>query len=101
MKEATMQTQRAGASASDIATEVNTPLTGLAILILQIFPLALPGLMLFIAPLLLVAIVGALLAAPFILAVWLTRLVLRSRSRRHAAATPGGRAARGVAVARS
>ena len=59
------------------------------ILTFAIFPLALPGLLLFvIAPLALVAMVGVLLATPFVLPLWLARVVLRRRSSRRSPAVP-------------
>ena len=51
---------------------------GLGIVTFAFLPLALPGLLLVIAPLALVAMVGVLLAMP----IWLGRIVLRSGSRR-------------------
>lgn len=78
-----MHAHREAHSSADVATEANTLLAGLGILTFAIFPVALPGLLLFVvAPLALVAVVGVLLATPFVLPVWLARIVLRSRSRR-------------------
>jgi hypothetical protein len=58
-------------------------LAGLGILTVALFPLALPGLLLFVvAPLLLVLAVGALLALPLVLPLWLGRSIARLRSRR-------------------
>jgi hypothetical protein len=91
-----MHAQRAGPSSADLAAEANTLLTGLGIITIQIFPIALPLLLLVIAPLALVAIVGVLLAIPFVLPLWLARLVLRSRSRRRGAAGSPGKAAHAV-----
>jgi hypothetical protein len=76
-----MQVQPAGPPSADVATDANTLFAGLGILTIQIVPLALPGLLLFfIAPLALVALVGVLLAAPFVLPMWLARTVLQRRS---------------------
>jgi hypothetical protein len=62
-------------------------LAGLGILTMALFPIALPGLLLFVvAPLALVAVVGLLVAIPFVLPMWLARIVIRSRSRRRRAA---------------
>ena len=87
-----MQAQRSGHSPADVAAEANTLLTGLGILTIQIFPIALPLLVLVVAPLALVAMVGLLLVAPVVLPLWLVRTVLRRRSRRrpheHSAASP-------------
>jgi hypothetical protein len=78
-----MQTPRQAPSSADVAAEVTSLSGGLGILMVPLFPLALPGLLLFvIAPLALVAVVGVLVATPVVLPVWLTRIVLRSRSRR-------------------
>jgi hypothetical protein len=80
-------------------------LAGLGILTVALFPLALPGLLFVVAPLLLVLAVGALLALPLVLPLWLVRGVARLRSRRRerlaagsasAAATPFGSAEPGV-----
>ena len=75
-----MNAQHAAPSSAEVVTEANSLLAGLGILTIQLFPLALPLLVLVIAPLALVAAAGALLAAPFVLPVWLARKVLRSRS---------------------
>ena len=80
-------------------------LAGLGILTVALFPLALPGLLLVVAPLLLVVAVGALVALPLVLPLWLVRSVVRGRSRRRerlaagsagAPATPLGSAEPGV-----
>jgi hypothetical protein len=58
-------------------------LAGLGILTVALFPLALPGLLIFlVAPMLLVVAAGALLALPLVLPLWLVRTVVRLRSRR-------------------
>jgi len=81
-----------GPTSADVATEVSGLVTGLGILTFALFPVALPGLILFVvAPLALVAVVGLLLAAPLVLLVWLARTIRRSRSKR---STPGSRLAR-------
>jgi hypothetical protein len=90
-----MHAPPAAPSSADVATEVNGLLTGLGILTFQIFPFALPLLVLVVAPLALVALAGLLLAIPFVLPVWLARVVLRSRSRRRSAAGSPANAAPG------
>ena len=58
-------------------------LAGLGILTVALFPLALPGLLLFVvAPLLPVAVVGLLVAIPLALPLWLARAVLRRAERK-------------------
>lgn len=84
-----MHMQREGPSSADVATEAGTLLAGLGILILQVVPLALPGLLLFfIAPLALLAIAGVLLATPFVVPVWIARKIARRRSPRRRAPVP-------------
>jgi hypothetical protein len=77
-----MHTPRAASSSADVATELGGLSAGLGILTIQIFPFALPLLVLVVAPLALLAVAGLLLAIPFVLPVWLARTVLRGRSRR-------------------
>ena len=58
-------------------------LAGLGILTVALFPLALPGLLLFVvAPLLLLLAVGGLLAIPLVVPLLLVRTVGRLRPRR-------------------
>jgi hypothetical protein len=84
-----MKTPRQAPSSADVAAEVTSLSGGLGLLMVPLFPLALPGLLLFvIAPLALVAVVGVLLATPVVLPLWLTRIVLRSRSRRRSPVVP-------------
>ena len=66
--------------------------TGLGILTFQLFPFALPLLVLVIGPLVPLAVVGLLLAAPVVLPIWLARAVRRARSRRRDAAARARRA---------
>ena len=61
---------------------------GLGILLMPLFPLALPGLLLVVVPLVLVAVIGALLAIPFVLPLWLVHTVRRVRTRRRGATDP-------------
>jgi hypothetical protein len=92
-----MKTPRQAPSSADVAAEVTSLSGGLGLLMVPLFPLALPGLLLFvIAPLALVAVVGVLLAAPVVLPVWLTRIVLRSRSRRRSPVVPASDEIRAV-----
>jgi hypothetical protein len=60
--------------------EVTNLSAGVGILALPLFPLLLPGLVLVVAPLALVAATGLLLAAPFLLPVLLVRIVMRTRA---------------------
>jgi hypothetical protein len=77
-------------------------LVGLGILTMALFPFALPGLLLFAAPLALLAVAGLLLALPLALPLWVVRTAIRSRSGRRAAgieATGGSQGASAVARA--
>jgi hypothetical protein len=77
-------------------------LVGLGILTMALFPFALPGLLLVVAPLAVLAVAGLLLALPLVLPLWVVRIAIRSRSRRRAAgigATEGSQEARAVARA--
>jgi membrane protein implicated in regulation of membrane protease activity len=76
---------RATPSPADVASELNDLLAGVGILTMALFPFAVPVLVLVIAPLALVAVAGLLLAIPFVLPLWLVRMVVRSRSRRRGA----------------
>jgi hypothetical protein len=80
-----MQAPRATPSPADVASELNDLLAGVGILTMALFPFAVPVLVLVIAPLALVAVAGLLLAIPFVLPLWLVRMVVRSRSRRRGA----------------
>jgi hypothetical protein len=66
---------------ADVVDQANALTAGLGILTLQIFPFALPALLLCIAPLLPLIVVGLLLAAIFYLPVKLVRWVLGRRLR--------------------
>jgi Flp pilus assembly protein TadB len=80
-----MPTESRKDSAVEVATQVNAEMAGLGILTFALFPLAVPGLVLFvIAPLVALAVVGAVLAAPFVLVLSLFLIVRRRRSRRRA-----------------
>jgi hypothetical protein len=95
-----MHAQYARPSPADVAAEAGTLSAGLGVLTFQLFPIALPLLALVIAPLALVAVAGLLLAAPFVLPLWLARTLRRARSRRRASAGPPGKAAPAAASAR-
>jgi hypothetical protein len=93
-----MNTPRATPSTTEVATEVNGLLAGLGILTVALFPFALPGLLFVVVPLALLALVGALLAMPVVLALWLVRTLRRNRaglSRDGAAQAPARSAHRG------
>jgi hypothetical protein len=78
-------------SSADLATEANGLATGLGIVTFALFPFAVPALVFVVAPLALVAVVGLLLAIPFVLPVWLVRAVRRRQSRKAGAGMlPGG-----------
>jgi hypothetical protein len=66
-------------SKTDVGLELASLSTGLGILLIPLFPLALPGLVLVAAPLVLLGVAGAVLAAPLILPIWVARKVLRAR----------------------
>jgi hypothetical protein len=87
-----MNASRPAPSSADVATEVANLSAGLGILTISLFPFALPALVLVIVPLMPLAIVGALVAIPFILPPWLFRTVRRARGRGgDATARPGSR----------
>ena len=86
-----MDANSAPPSAADLAGEAGALSAGLGILTIQIFPLALPLLILVIAPLAVLVLAGLLLALPILVPVWLARkllAVLRERRRRGAAVAP-------------
>jgi hypothetical protein len=62
---------------ADVADQVNALSAGLGIITVQLFPLALPLLLLCIAPLLPLIVVGLLLAVIFYLPLRLVRYVTR------------------------
>jgi uncharacterized RDD family membrane protein YckC len=74
-----MHPQRA--EAADVAAEAGSLMAGLGILTIQIFPFSLPLLVLVVGPLVPLAVVGLLLAAPVVLSVWLVRVVRRAAQR--------------------
>jgi hypothetical protein len=73
-----MRTSDPTPSTTDIAREVNIMLAGLGLLTVQFFPLALPLLLLTIAPLAVLALPLLLLGAVVILPLRLVRRLLRS-----------------------
>jgi hypothetical protein len=75
-----MHSRSATPSSAEIAGEANTLFAGLGIFTLTFLPLAVPGLVLVVAPLAVVAVVGLVLAVPFVLPVWLARVVWKRRS---------------------
>jgi hypothetical protein len=75
-------TQSTAPSPSDVADQAGMLGAGLGILTIQVFPFALPALVLVIGPLLPLVIAGALLAGVFALPIWVGRKVLRMLSRR-------------------
>jgi membrane protein implicated in regulation of membrane protease activity len=69
-------------------------LAGLGILTVALFPIAVPGLLLFVvAPLILVAVPAVLLAIPVVLSLTLLRAFRRGRSRRRVRPADGSAAA--------
>ena len=73
-----MPPQRGAFSSAEVAGEANTMLAGLGILTMALFPLTIPGLLLFVVlPLALVAIP----ALPLLLPIWLLRVARRRRER--------------------
>ena len=99
-----MQTPRQPPSSAELAAELTSLSGGLGILMVPLFPLALPGLLLFLGLAVVCVVVAeavVLLAIPFVLPVWLTRIVLRSRSRRRSPAVPASDEIRAVAAGQS
>ena len=78
-------------SLADIAGVAGALVVGLTTLTIQIFPFALPLLILVIGPLAVLALAGLLLALPILVPLWLARkllAVLRERRRRGAGVAP-------------
>jgi hypothetical protein len=81
-------------SPADLAGEAGMLVVGLTTLTIQIFPFALPLLILVIGPIAVLALAGVLLALPILVPLWLARKllsVLRERRRRGAAVAPAMR----------
>ena len=76
-----MPTSQTTRSSADVAMEVTSLSAGLGIIGITLSPLMLPGLVLVLGPLALVAVAGLLLAAPLLLPIWLARIVQRRRAR--------------------
>jgi hypothetical protein len=91
-----MNTPRSTPSTTEAVTEVNGLLAGLGILTVTLFPLALPGVLLVVAPLAVLVLAGALLAIPVVVPLWLFRRVRRGRARRRAHGSAAGPAPRRV-----
>jgi hypothetical protein len=77
-----MDTQSESPSVADVADTVGMLVVGLTTVTIQLFPLALPLLVLVIVPLAVLAVAGALLALPILLPLWLGRRALRALRRR-------------------
>jgi hypothetical protein len=91
-----MNTPRRTTSTTEVATEVNGLLVGLGILTVTLFPFALPGVLLVVVPLAVLALAGALLAVPVVVPLWLFRTLRRGRDRRRADGSPAAPARRRV-----
>jgi membrane protein implicated in regulation of membrane protease activity len=65
-------------SPAELADEVGALTTGLGIITFQFFPLALPGIVLVVGPLAVLALAGLLLALPILVPLWLGRRVLHA-----------------------
>ena len=76
-----MDANSAPPSAADLAGEAGALSAGLGILTIQIFPFALPLILLVIAPLAVLAVAGLLLALPILVPLWLGRLAIRALRR--------------------
>jgi hypothetical protein len=74
-----MRTSPDHPSSADIAMEVASLSAGLGTLTIPLFPLLLPGLVLVLRPLAVLALAEAILAAPVVLPFWLIRRALRAR----------------------
>jgi hypothetical protein len=76
-------------SPADVAGVVGGLIVGLTTVTIQIFPFALPLLILVIGPLAVLGLAGLVLAIPILLPLWLGRLALRAlRGRRAPRAAP-------------
>lgn len=81
-----MISPREAPSSAEVVTKVNDVLVGLGILTFTLFPFALAGIVLVVAPLVLVVVVGLLVAIPVVLPLWLARSLIRRWFRRRGAA---------------
>jgi hypothetical protein len=66
----------------DLASEAGGILTGLNTLVIQLFPFAMPLLVLTFAPLAVLALAGLLIAVPIVLPLWLGRTAFRALRRK-------------------
>jgi hypothetical protein len=66
----------------DLASEAGGLMTGLSTLVIQLFPFAMPLLVLTVAPLAVLALAGLLIAVPIVLPLLLGRMVFRALRRR-------------------
>jgi hypothetical protein len=80
-------------SPADVAAEAGGLIAGLGIVTMQLFPWALPCLILVIGPLAVLALAGLVLALPILVPLWLFRF-LRSRLRGRPELQPARRQAR-------
>ncbi len=69
-------------SLAELADEVGALTTGLGIITVPFFPLALPLIVLVVGPLAVLALAGLLLALPILVPLWLARRVLTAVRRR-------------------
>ena len=76
-----MDAQSESHSAADLAATVGTLVVGLTTLTIQLFPFALPLIVLTIAPLAVLALAGLVLALPVVVPVWLGRRAVRALRR--------------------
>jgi hypothetical protein len=77
-----MDERNATSPAAELAGEAGALSAGLGILTIQLFPFALPLIVLVIGPLAVLAVAGLLLALPILLPLWLARRVLPALRRR-------------------
>jgi len=77
-----MDTQSESPSLAELADAAGGLVAGLGILTIQIFPFALPLLVLVVGPLAVLGLAVAVLAIPLVLPLWLGRIALRALRRR-------------------
>jgi hypothetical protein len=73
-----MDTHSESPSPADLAAVAGGLIVGLTTLTIQVFPLAVPLLILVIGPLAVLGLAGLVLAIPILLPLWLGRLALRA-----------------------
>ncbi len=71
-----------GITSTDVAGEATNLLAGLGILTIQLFPIALPLILLTLAPLVVLGLALALVALPLLIPFWSARAIM-SRARSH------------------